>query len=141
MGILQGLAGNLSKVPQEELESKYGKYLVKGESVQIGFKLIRDILIFTNIRIIAIDRQGATGKKMRVKSIHYDTIVEVSCETAGFGIDDSEIDIVYITSPYHKAHSISLSKKKFEFPKKFDIAPLYVKLEAIAQNNLKKLNS
>jgi hypothetical protein len=141
MGILQGLAGNLSEVSQEDLRSKYGKYLIEGENIELGFKLIRDVLIFTNLRIIDFNRQGTTGKKMRVESIHLDSIVQVRCETAGFGFDDGEIDIVYIDSPYYKANTIKLLAKKYEFPKKFDITPLYVRLESIAQQNLSRINS
>ena len=58
-----------------------------------------------------------------------------------FGIDDSEISITFIKSPYRKAHNISLTTKIYEFPKKFDIASLYAQLEAIALENNQKLNS
>ena len=49
-------------------------------------------LYFTNIRIIFTDKQGATGRKMSVKSIFLMNIVNVEMETAGAGIDDSEIN-------------------------------------------------
>ena len=141
MGLIQGLLGNLSEVPKEELENEYGKYLIKGEEIIIGFKLVRDTLIITNARIISFDKQGATGKKMRLHSIYLDSICEVSCETAGFGLDDSDINITYISSPYRRAHEIKLSTKKYEFPKKSDITSLYVHLETIAYKNVRKLNA
>lgn len=140
MGLFSGLAGNLSEVSVEELQKDYGQFLVEGETIETGFKTLRDVLLFTDRRIIDFDKQGATGKKMRVESVHLDTIFEVSCETAGAGIDDSEIEITYIRSPYKKAKQIDTGTKKFEFPKKFDIAPLYTKLEAIAQKNVEVLN-
>jgi len=141
MGLLQGILGNLSELSSEELQKDYSQYLTNGETITTGFKLVRDILIFTNHRIIFFDKQGATGKKMSVESVYMDSICGVSCETAGFGFDDSEITIHYIKSPYYKASNGSeVSSKKYEFPKKFNIAPLYVELETAAQRNLVRLN-
>ncbi|WDE96354.1 PH domain-containing protein [Lentisphaera profundi] len=141
MGLLQGLFGNYSEISKEDLESKYAHFLIEGEVINTGFKLVRDNLIFTNLRIIDFDKQGATGKKMRIHSIYLDTICEVTCETAGTGIDDSEITITYIKSPYKKAKEIILAVKQFEFPKKFDVLALYVQLETIAYKNVKQLNA
>lgn len=141
MGILQGLLNNLQEVSKEDLEKEFGAYLMEGEVVTTGFKLVRDILIITDLRIIDFDKQGATGKKMSVKSIYLNSICEVSCETAGFGMDDSEITISYISSPFRKAHEISVESKKYEFPKKFNLAPLYVGLQKVAHDNVEKLNS
>ena len=66
------------------------------KKIQSGYKLIRDSIIFTNIRIIFTDKQGATGRKMSIKSIFLMNIVNVEMETAGAGIDDSEITITYL---------------------------------------------
>ncbi len=55
---------------------------------------------------------------MRVDSINLNSIVHVSAETSGFGLDDSEINISYIASPYYKAtNGVSMGEKTFEFPK------------------------
>lgn len=140
MALFQGMLNNLKEVSTEQLEKDYGQYLTDGETIYTGFKLVRDTLIITDIRIIDFDKQGATGKKMRVESIYLDSIVRVSCETAGFGFDDSELEITYVISPYRKAHSIQMVSKKYEFPKKFDVASLYVQLEKIAYDNLQILN-
>jgi len=141
MGFFQGLFGNYSEVSLEELQKKHGAYLIEGEEIQTGFKLVRDTLIFTDLRILDFDKQGATGKKTRIHSIYLDTICEVSCETAGMGVDDSEITITYIRSPYRKANELLLGSKTFEFPKKFDVVALYVQLENMAHNNVKNLNA
>lgn len=95
-----------------------------GETIATGFKLIRDVEIFTDKRILTFDKQGATGQKMRVSSINLQSVYFVTAETAGFGLDDSELTIHYITSPYLKAHSITVDAKKFEFPKKYNIQQL-----------------
>ena len=66
---IQGLAGNFSEQNKETLIKEYGQYLLENEEIQSGYKLIRDSIIFTNIRIIFTDKQGATGRKMSIKSI------------------------------------------------------------------------
>ena len=78
---------------------------------------------------------------MSIKSIYLDSIIGVDAETAGAGIDDSEITINYITTPYHKAHSLSTDSRKFEFPKKYDITGLYNHLQQIAYDNYCRLNA
>ena len=62
---------------------------------KVDINWFRDSIIFTNIRIIFTDKQGATGRKMSIKSIFLMNIVNVEMETAGAGIDDSEITITY----------------------------------------------
>ncbi|THF77080.1 PH domain-containing protein [Cohnella fermenti] len=141
MGLLSGLLGNYSEVALPELQRQYGVYLVPGEEIRLGFKLIRDAFILTDDRLILIDHQGVTGKKTRVASIHLNSIYEVTMETAGMGFEDSEITIHYITSPYHKANSVSTSSYKFEFGKKFNVQPIYTTLMGIAAENSKRLNS
>lgn len=134
--VIQGALGNLSELSPEQLTAEYGMYLMDGETIQMGFVLIRDAVIFTDKRIIDFDKQGATGKKMRVSSIYLDSIIHVTAETSGFGLDDSEISIEYITSPYFKAGGgVSTSSIKFEFPKKYQIQELYKHLQEIAYSN------
>ncbi len=33
------------------------------EQVELAFKLVRDLIIFTDRRMIIVDKQGMTGKK------------------------------------------------------------------------------
>ena len=140
--VMQGLAGNLNEMTPEALLQQYGAYLMEGERIWIGFKLIRDVVIFTDKRIIEFDKQGATGQKMRVDSINLSSIIHVSAETAGFGVDDSEINVHYIACPYFKANTgVSVVEKKFEFPKKYNIQSLYRYLQEIAYKNHEAINS
>lgn len=94
--------GSMTGQSKEELNKTYGQYLFEGEEISSGYKLIRDRIIFTNFRILFIDKQGTTGKKTSFKSIYLLNIVNV--EIAGMGIDDSEITITYLTNVKHKAH-------------------------------------
>ena len=75
--LMQGLAGNFSEQNVDQLSKEYGQYLLEGEVIQSGYTLIRDSILFTNIRIIFTDKQGATGRKMSVKSIFLMNIVDV----------------------------------------------------------------
>ncbi len=138
--IMQGLAGNLSEMSVGQLNSEFGAYLMQGETIDTGFKLIRDVVIITDKRILFFDKQGATGQKMRVESIYLFSIIKVTAETAGFGIDDSELSITYMINPFLASHSPILANKKFEFPKKYNIQSLYVSLEELAYNNCLKIN-
>ena len=139
--LVQGALGNMNEIPAEELTKEYGAYLMDGETIQLGFRLIRDVVLFTDKRIVDFDKQGATGQKMRVDSINLSSIIHVSAETSGFGLDDSEINIHYISSPYYRANTgVSVEEKKFEFPKKYNIQPLYKRLQEIAYENHENLN-
>lgn len=138
---LQGMVGNLSEITPEKLKNDYGMYLMENENIYTGFVLIRDVVIFTDKRIIDLDKQGMTGQKVRVKSIYLDSIINVSAETAGFGIDDSELTIEYIVSPYFRATSGAIiENRKFEFPKKYQIQSIYTWLQKIAYENHLHIN-
>ena len=138
---MQGLLGNLSEVSVDSLTQEFGAYLMAGETIQTGFKLIRDAVVITDRRILSFDKQGATGQKMRVQSIYLDSIYYVTAETAGFGLDDSELTISYIVNPYMKAHSVEYAHKKYEFPKKYNIQGLYKTLQELAYENHLRLNA
>ena len=54
--LMQGLAGNFSEQNVDQLSKEYGQYLLEGEVIQSGYTLIRDSILFTNIRIIFTDK-------------------------------------------------------------------------------------
>lgn len=57
--------------------------LVNGERVHLSFKGMRDSVVFTNERLIAINVQGLTGKKGDYSSLPYSKIQAWGIETAG----------------------------------------------------------
>jgi hypothetical protein len=93
MGIFSALLGNAGAVDQESLLKDYGKLLIEGESIELGFKLIRDTFIFTSKRLILIEKQGITGSKIEYKSIIYKSISRFSVETAGTFDLEAELKI------------------------------------------------
>ena len=138
--LLQGGLNNYSEISADQLTTEYGMYLMDNETIQVGFKLVRDALIFTDKRIIFTDKQGATGTKMSVKSINLFSVVDVEMETAGFGFDDSELTFTYIKTADLKAHSVDYVSHKLEFPKKYNVQPLYKLLQELAYTNCCRIN-
>lgn len=138
--ILQGALNNYSEMSLQDLSNEYGMYLMDDEEITVGFKLVRDALIFTNKRIIFTDKQGATGIKMRVESINLFSVVDVTMETAGFGFDDSELTFTYIKTANLKAHEVQYVSHKLEFPKRYNVQPLYKLLQQLAYENCLRIN-
>lgn len=93
MGLFSALLGNAGAVSKEQLLNDYGKLLIDNEEIELGFKLIRDVFIFTNKRLILIDKQGITGNKTEYKSVTYKSITRFSIETAGTFDLDAELKI------------------------------------------------
>ncbi|MDU7241266.1 PH domain-containing protein [Clostridium sp.] len=93
MGIFNGLMGNASEVNLEALKKEYGKILASSETIEKAYKLVRDMFIFTNKRLILVDKQGVTGKKTEYHSIPYKSITHFSIETAGHFDLDAELKI------------------------------------------------
>jgi len=93
MGIFSSLLGNAGAVSQEELQKEYSKLLIHEEEIELGFKLFRDLLIFTTKRLILVDKQGLTGSKVEYKSVPYKSISRFSVETAGTFDLDAELKI------------------------------------------------
>ena len=93
MGLLGGLMGNASEVDGDKSQQELADVLVAGESVDSAYKVLRDTFVFTNKRLILIDRQGLTGKKVEYLSVPYKSMVSFAVETAGTFDMDSELKI------------------------------------------------
>ncbi len=93
MGLFSALLGNAGTVNQEDLQRDYGNLLIVGEEIELGFKLVRDVFIFTTKRLILVDKQGLTGSKVEFKSIAYKSITRFSIENAGTFDLDAELKI------------------------------------------------
>lgn len=112
MGLMSGLLGNANEVDVKKIEKEYGLLLIDGEEVDKAFQLIRDLFLFTNKRLILIDKQGITGKKTEIMSVPYGKINNFSVETAGHLDLDAELKI------WLSGHALPISKK---FNKKTNI--------------------
>ena len=85
--------------------------LINEEKVFATFKTIRDMVVFTTKRVIAINVQGITGKKKDFTSLPYSKVQAFSIETAGTLDLDCEMDLWFS----------GLGKVRFEFKGNFDI--------------------
>ena len=83
----------LRPVDSDSYSDVLAPMLVNGEEIVATFKGIRDGVVFTNKRIIAINAQGITGTKKDFSSLPYSKIQAFSVETAGVLDFDSELEI------------------------------------------------
>lgn len=95
----------LKPVPDQNFLPMVQGMFTQGEEVIQSFQSIRDGIVFTTKRIIAINVQGITGKKKDFSSLPYSKIQAFSVETAGTFDLDSELELWFS----------GLGKVKFEF--------------------------
>ncbi|QZP07030.1 PH domain-containing protein [Caenibius sp. WL] len=88
-----------------EYTSKAAEILISGETILSAFKALRDGVVFTDKRVIAVNVQGITGKKKDFMSLPYSKITAFSVETAGSLDLDSELEMYFS----------GLGRVKFEF--------------------------
>ena len=93
MSLLSTLFGNASQVDIDKIIKDYEAIFFEGESVECAFILVRDVYIFTTKRLILVDKQGITGRKVEYLSIPYKSITRFSVETAGHFDLDAELKI------------------------------------------------
>lgn len=89
---------NKSIIKLKEMNISEGKkiiesLLVPNEELVFAFTSMRDKLMFTSKRIISVNIQGITGKKIDYTSIPYTKIQLFSIETSGTFDLDSELDV------------------------------------------------
>lgn len=93
MGLFDGLMGNASEVDVGKVREELKEILIPSEKVEHAYKVIRDMFVFTNKRLILVDKQGMTGKKVEYHSIPYHSILHFSVENAGTFDLDAELKI------------------------------------------------
>lgn len=93
MGLMSGMRGNATAVDPAQLQQEYGQLFGPEEAVHSGYQLVRDVFIFTNRRLILVDKQGMTGKKVEYLSVPYRSITRFAVETAGTFDLDAELKV------------------------------------------------
>ena len=93
MGLFDSILGNASEVNIAEIQGEYEMILAPNEKIEKAYKLLRDMFIFSDKRLILVDKQGITGKKIEYHSIPYRNITHFSIETAGNFDLDAELKI------------------------------------------------
>ena len=111
MGLFSGLLGNASQKDIEKTERELENILTPAEKVELAFSLIRDLIVFTDKRLILVDQQGVTGKKTAYKSYPYRSISRFSVETAGHFDLDAELKI-WVSSAEEPAETLTFRSDK-----------------------------
>lgn len=93
MGLMDGLIGNAGKIDPAAAHHEYARLLGHGEQVHAAYQLVRDAFLFTNRRLLMVDKQGLTGRKIEYHSVPYRSITHFAVETAGTFDLDAELKI------------------------------------------------
>ncbi|MBL6705941.1 MAG: PH domain-containing protein [Planctomycetaceae bacterium] len=93
MGLFTGMLGLSSEVDEKRVEAELAKLLAPNETVELAYQLVRDLTVLTNRRIILVDKQGITGKRIEYVSIPYRSIVKFAIETVGHFDIDADITL------------------------------------------------
>jgi len=101
----------LRQVTNENFAELITPMFAADEKILSSFQAIRDGLVFTDKRIIAINIEGLTGKKIDFTSLPYGNIQVFSVTTAGTLDMDSELEL-YFTG---------LGVVKFEFESRVSV--------------------
>ncbi|HEX6353524.1 PH domain-containing protein [Actinophytocola sp.] len=88
-----GSVFKLSPVNPQDILPAVAPLLIQGEEAIACFKAVRDFVVFTNKRLIAVNVQGMTGRKRDYTSLPYSKIQAFSIETAGTFDLDAELDL------------------------------------------------
>lgn len=111
MGLFSGLLGNASQKDNAKVEEQLQDILVPGEVVELAFSLVRDLIVFTEKRLILVDKQEMTGKKTSYKSIPYRSVSRFTVETSGHFDLDAELKI-WISSAIEPAEILQFKSDK-----------------------------
>lgn len=110
----QNCVFRLRKVNDNSVANEISPLFVTGEAIIGSYKAVRDYVVFTNKRMIAVNVQGMTGKKKDFTSLPYSKIQAFSVETAGHFDMDSELVLWFS----------GLGKVKLEFTGGSDIVQI-----------------
>ena len=107
---------NLRAIKPESVRADVNGLLIGGETIVSAFQTVRDQLVFTNKRIIAIDVQGVTGKRKSFTTLPYSKVQFFTIQTPGFMELFSDTELLLMFSNGFTA--------KFEFRGSVDIGQI-----------------
>jgi len=56
MGLINAIFGTASQINSQELAKEFAPILVDGEEITGAFKIVRDLIVFTQCRLILADK-------------------------------------------------------------------------------------
>ncbi|KKB34678.1 PH domain-containing protein [Bacillus thermotolerans] len=96
MGLFDSLVGNATEADIQKVEQTLEQILIEGERIEKAFQILRDLIVFSNRRLIFIDKQGVTGKRIEYHSVPYRSVTHFSVQTAGTFDLEAEL-LIWIT--------------------------------------------
>ena len=93
MGCFDAVLGNAGEMDLDDATEELATILGQGEHIELAYKLIRDMIILTDRRLILIDKQGLTGRKVEYRSLPYKSITMYTVETTGHFDLDAELKL------------------------------------------------
>jgi len=93
MGLLDKVLGNAAEIDVAEIQNEFAPILAAGETVFMAYQVVRDMFVFTNKRLVLVDKQGLTGKKVDYHSLPYKSITHFAVETSGHFDMDAELKL------------------------------------------------
>ncbi len=109
-----GSVFKLSQADPSDIGPAVAPLLIPNEQIVACFKAVRDFVVFTDKRLIAVNVQGMTGRKRDFTSLPYSKVQAFSVETAGTFDLDAELDLWFS----------GLGKVRLEFKGNADIRRL-----------------
>ncbi|WP_252225968.1 PH domain-containing protein [Clostridium sp. ZBS2] len=100
-----GALFKLKQISNDDISKQIEPLLISNEIIVSSYKAIRDYVVFTSKRVIAVNVQGITGAKKDYTSLPYSKVQAYSIETAGTFDLDSELEMYFS----------GLGKVKFDF--------------------------
>lgn len=86
---------NLKDIPIEAIREEVRMFLVEDEEIIQAFQSVRDQVIFTTKRVLVVNVQGLTGKKVAYVSYPYAKVQYYGVETAGMLDIDTELFLAF----------------------------------------------
>lgn len=111
---------NLKEISASQLHSEIADLFVPNEEIVQCFQTARDQVVFTNKRVLAVNVQGITGKKVSYFSYPYSKVQYFGIETAGVLDIDSELVLVFNDGNH----------LQFDFKSRVDIKKICAKISA-----------
>jgi len=87
------MTGNAGPMNPSDANDEFARLLAQGEKIYAAFNWVRDAMLFTNGRLILVDKQGITGKKIEYMSIPYRSITHFAVQTEGHLMAEATLTI------------------------------------------------
>lgn len=93
MGFMSSMTGNAGPMDPGAAASEFARLLSSGEHIYAAFDFVRDAMLFTNGRLIMVDKQGISGRKVEYLSIPYRSILYFSVTSEGHLFAEARMSI------------------------------------------------